>query len=353
VWQVTAARLGRWLGRPLLVCVLALTATTAGCGGVGKTPLVKALDGVGDAPSSRTSFVYEDTAALRTLAGLAAPTVSELARTRASGWSNAIGVGSEGLGIRPGFGAATGIDPLAADLAVAIGAPPDVAVRVSGAPLRGDTVEQRLMALGASRTTTAGHDLLAFGAERSVHLDDAVGRLGVVSRLDRVLVEAHSVAAGSSSAPVLAVAGGGTSLGRDDGYRAAAACLGDVVVATIVPGRAAGVRDIGLVAMGVRRPPKPTTAPTLVLCLVDPSNPTAVQAGLRKGMGPGALVASTRQPLATLLTLDDVDSATEHGRRTVRATARSRSGRSFLLFQQMLARADLPGLWGEAAQAIR
>jgi hypothetical protein len=350
---MTATRPGSRLARPFLVCALAATAMTAGCGGAGKTPLVKALDGVDDAPSSRTSFVYEDTAALRMLAGLAAPTASEVARTRASGWSDAIGLGSQGLTFNPAFPAATGIDALAADQAVAIGAPPDVAVRLSGGSLRQATVEQRLTALGATRITAAGHDLLAFGAERSVHLDDAVGRLSVVSRLDRVLVQAHSVTAGSSSAPVLAATGGGTSLGRDDNYRAAAACLGDVVVATIVPGRTAGVRDVGLVALGVRRPGKPTTAPTLVLCLVDPSNPTAIEAGLRKGMGPGAMVASTRQPLGTLLTLDEVDAEKEHGRSTVRATARVRSGRSILLFEQMLERSDLAGLWGEAAPSAR
>ncbi len=268
---------------------------TAGCGSQtssrsipGAAPgLVQALGVVRDSSYARAYFEWSDLAAVRKLAGLPAGANQPLNENRR--WGNVFGVGTDGLALyEPVITTKAGIDFLRADRGIKVGMPPNVALRVDGPGVDGAAVARKLTALGAKRESAGGRTFLAMGAPHSINLGSPLAQAGVLNQLDRVVASGHTVAAGSADPPVEAVLGGGRSLASDAAFRAAAGCLGDVIVAAIVPASSVQAGPAAdLVAVGDRRPSSATAPVTEVLCAVDEGASVAKRqaAAMRRALG--------------------------------------------------------------------
>ena len=128
----------------------------------------------------------------------------------------------------------TGIDVFAGDQALSIGEPPRRAVRLDGTD--GGAFSAALTKLGAKPQDALGRHFLAIGEEGGFDVKSPLAQLGVLSELDRAVVDGDTVAWGAFEAPVdEALGGSGSSLADNPSYAAAADCLGDVVTASCCP----------------------------------------------------------------------------------------------------------------------
>jgi hypothetical protein len=215
----------------LLLCTLAVGGLTA-CGGDsdgGSAGLGDALDTVSAGRSSQLSFAYSDVAALREATELPAPDkqvedVKELRR-----WSVPATMGAPALTQQLVItrGDRKGIDLYSADRFITIGVG-DLATRIDGF----EDDPEALARFGDASSAKDGTVVVA---------SDPEGR-------DELLGQ------------------GDEKLGDRAEYAAAAACLGDVVSATILSARAAGAPEDAaqIVGIGVRGGDEPTD----VLCVV-------------------------------------------------------------------------------------
>jgi len=254
--------------------LLLLTAVVAGCGGGGSrttpttpttpaapsTPLARALAPVLDGPLARTGVRYSDEAALRRLAHAPA-SVTKLGTTQLDQrWFGLVGFGAPAfVTAAPQLQPLTGIDLFAADTAVTAGLGTRAATRLDGPRLAAGAVEAALRRLGAR----ASAGTLAIGRDGAVHVTGPLGRIGVVSALNRVVVRPGTLVTGAYADTLPAMLGGGRSIATDPEWAAAIRCLGDVVAASIAPRRG------HLVAVGVVRPAPHPRAVTGRICRID------------------------------------------------------------------------------------
>jgi hypothetical protein len=259
--------------RARLVLPLLLTVVLAGCGGGGgttqttrttpaapSTPLARALVPVLDGPVARAGLRYSDEAALRRLAH-APRSVTQLGTTQLDQrWFGLIGFGAPAfVTAAPQLQPLTGIDLFAADTAVTAGQGTRTVTRLDGARLATAAIEAALRRLGAR----ASAGTLAIGRDGAVHVSGPLGRIGVVSALNRVVARPGTLVTGAYDDTLPAVLGGGRSIAADPEWAAAIRCLGDVVAASITP------KGGHLVAVGVVRPAPHPRAVTGRICRID------------------------------------------------------------------------------------
>jgi hypothetical protein len=259
--------------RARLVLPLLLTVVLAGCGGGGgttqttpttpaatSTPLARGLAPVLDGPVARAGLRYSDEAALRRLAH-APRSVTQLGTTQLDQrWFGLVGFGAPAfVTAAPQLQPLTGIDLFAADTAVTAGHGTRTVTRLDGARLATAAIEAALRRLGAR----ASAGTLAIGRDGGVHVSGPLGRIGVVSALNRVVARPGTLVTGAYADTLPAVLGGGRSIAGDPEWAAAIRCLGDVVAASIAP------KGGHLVAVGVVRPAPHPRAVTGRICRID------------------------------------------------------------------------------------
>jgi hypothetical protein len=257
--------------RARLALPLLVTVVLAGCGGGGRTtpttpttpaapstPLARALAPVLDGPVARAGLRYSDEAALRRLAH-APRSVTRLGTTQLDQrWFGLVGFGAPAfVTAAPQLEPLTGIDLFAADTAVTAGRGTRTVTRLDGARLATAAIEAALRRLGAR----ASAGTLAIGGDGAVHVSGPLGRIGVVSALNRVVARPGTLVSGAYADTLPAVLGGGRSIAADPEWAAAIRCLGDVVAASIAPSGGQ------VVAVGVVRPAPHPRAVTGRVCM--------------------------------------------------------------------------------------
>jgi hypothetical protein len=267
---------------------------------------MRALATVKATSESRAYFAWNDLAVTRKLAGY--PTqIAQLAKAKPNSlWVNVFGIGMDDLEtVEPELTSRTSINVLAADQAIQIGELPNAAARIDGPGIDAASITRSLQGLGAKQVSIGGRTFLAFGAQRSINIDGPLGRFGVGSQLDRSVVEGHTLVAGSAVAPVVALLGGSPSLASDPPYRAAAACLGNVVNAEIATPIALGAVGSAaeLVAIGDQQPTSASTPVTEKLCMIDSSaKPASRQvARLNTALAPSGRIPGLGQRSGSLV----------------------------------------------------
>jgi hypothetical protein len=122
-------------------------------------------------------------------------------------------------------------------------------------------------------------------------------------------------------------------------YRAAAACLGDVVAARMIPDKLLISVELGvdLIAIGVARDRD-------VLCLLGGTAERArrIESSLRSGLAAGAREPRTGRPLSEVIRAAEVTSSSYEGVRVVRASVRPASGGSRGFLFDAIGRGSLP-----------
>lgn len=187
--------------------------------------------------------------------------------------------------------------------------------------------------------------LSAFGIGRPL------ASLGITTQLDRVLASGHVFGAGAAMDSLRTVLGraGGTMLGADPSYQAAARCFGNPLWAVILPG---AMVDAGagssLVAIGGERPRSASAPVANVLCAVDSSDAAAQAhvARLQRSLGPQGLLFALNQPVSAVASGAEVDRADADGRQVARATLTLRGSASAAFLYQELRRGELATLIG-------
>jgi hypothetical protein len=268
-------------------------AGTAGCssGGSGSSGLGTALARVSDTANNRGVIYYDNTAELVSLVG------------------NSLGAGSKGYGQLRGLGASglvsllstlpgdTGINVLGENYAISAGGSPPSSVTLIAGGQDASLVTGRMTKLGWKKDsdgTLIGPSALAApgnGAEYAPFMA-------------KVQTENSDVLFGGSSADLSQVGSpSGTTLAGDAGINALAACLGNVVAATMYGGPQAAITAAPTeVAVGISQPASATATPHAVVCVSWPSQAAAgtYASNLRKALSTG-LSLQLDQPFSAIL----------------------------------------------------
>jgi hypothetical protein len=220
---------------------------------------------VQDGPIARSFFSWADQKDLRKLTGISSAADLSNKKKVKPRWSRLATAGLPDVGgLEPQFTETTGIDFVAADRALTVGVPPQVAGRVDGAAV--DKVKKKFQALGSQAVTSNGRTGYVLAPDDQVDANDSRLAGDVYLALNRVITKGSTAAFGLAGGPVDAVLGGGPALIDNPDEGVIATCLGDVVAAEIMAppaGSAAGVTRVGV---GVRRPKAVTDGVQEVMC---------------------------------------------------------------------------------------
>ncbi|MGJ6965139.1 hypothetical protein ACSDR0_24830 [Streptosporangium sp. G11] len=246
-----------------------------------------------------------------------------------------------------GLPGVTGVAPLAADRAIAIGVAPGQAFRFDGGA-KESVVRSRLEGLGAAPRRIGGHDGLSFAPGADVNpLRPPVPVSGVTNQFNQVVVTGSTVAVAPGTGPLAAVLGGERSLAGSEDHAAVGACLGDVAAATVTASQGSGA--VTLYGVGLRRPANLGDRPVNVICVLPRQ---ASVAAVKESFGTRLTTAATSRggrafgEFAGEITHDEV----RRGDRTVlRATLTLTATPSVLFAAQLLQRGELPFLADPAA----
>ncbi|MEU6711695.1 hypothetical protein ABZ897_09475 [Nonomuraea sp. NPDC046802] len=305
------------------------------------SPLLEAMGEVAAEGPAAAYFEYGEPTSWRALGVTIGSGEQPASGTdRGRRWLPAIGSGSGEL-TRAGveLPQATGVDPYAADRAIAVGVPPNLAFRFDGG-FEAKTVRAKLERLGAKPRRIGDHNGLSFAPGADVDLANLpVPVSGVTNQFNQVVVTDATVATAPVPEPITAVLGGERSLAERPEHAAVAECLGDVAAATITAPQAPDA--VALYAVGLRRPANLQEQPVNVICVLPvPSAVPAVKKTFTTGLTPAATSRDGKRfgELAREITHDEVRSG-EHT--VLRATLKLTDTSHVLLAAQMLQRGEL------------
>jgi hypothetical protein len=227
-----------------------------------------------------------------------------------------------------------GFDPLAAERLVSLGGSYAFGLRLDG--VGGQRLQDALIAAGGRVRNSDGWQILDVGDYAVVPgplLRSGVRGLGARDAFGPGLtVLAISVTARA------ALLGSGDRLIDEPNYRAAAACLGEVVAVRMVPERHLLSVEFGidLIAVGVARGRE-------VLCVLGGTADRAERttAALRASLAPSAREPRTGEPIGKLVRAAEVEKRSYEGVEVVRAELRPAAGRRLGFLFATIARGSL------------
>jgi hypothetical protein len=334
--------------RTLLVVFAALLLPVAACSSSGSgsssasSGLAAAMDSVSGTGPAAEYFEYGDVAALRTL-GVVHPD----AAAGGSGtpidqrWGRVAGVGASDLAAYSVVLVdLIKVNILAADTAVAIGTPPNLATRVDGA-VDPKTVTAKLTALGAKPRSFDGTAGLSFGPDNVLNSssklaeDPRYGALSIV--LDQIVATDHTFATSRNAATLEKVLSpGDTSLLDTPHFSDLAGCLGDVVAAIVVAPQHDTQAD--LIGVGVRTPASADAAADEVLCILPSSgNQDSVHTSLEQRLAPTATDPIAHSPVSQYVAKTAVDDTGDLVRAVLSDAAKTTPGYLIVGLSQNLA----------------
>ena len=323
-----------------LGAVLAVLALVAGCGGGGDDGdggdggLASALDRIAGTPAMRAAITFSDMAGIREAGGFEADERRDDAFTH---WVRAYGVGAGRLfGSSLALEEASGFDVLAADEAVTVGVPLDLAVAVRGDDLDVDALVEALREAGAEEESVDGVDLLRLAEDNRPTPGGGLDVSGLLNDLNVVIAEDGRVVASPNATSALAAASAGDeSLADDPDVAAAVACLGDVLAAHVLP----DADDARLIHVDVL---VVDGTESEVLCLVgDEGDEDGLAARIEGSLDPERELASTRQPVGELFDAPDVTTGSERDRSWARGVVALREERPVGVLFQLLVNREL------------
>lgn len=323
--------------RPAVVLTIgaALGATTlvgcsSGTSGRHLTRMAAAMASVSGTGPARQEFQYGDLARMREL-GFVHPHGRPLLDPQ---WQRTVGYGLGHLAAAaPALPKAVGLDPFTADQAVAIGTPPNTAVRIDGG-VDADAVMAKLKALGAEPRTFGHTDGLTLGKDNEIDVHDPLTGYGLLGDLNQVVLTDGDMVTSRNGATLQKALGGDPSLLDTDGYRDLADCLGDAIAADIVA--APGDDETAMVyATGVRDPSSRTATDREVLCMLPrPGRGNALKAALTAHLGLHTIDPNTREPLSHYASESQVDTVGDAVRVVLTMRPDGPRGYLFLALQQ-------------------
>jgi hypothetical protein len=297
-------------------------------------PLAEALAAVGGAGEGALGIGWADPQLVRR-SGLDAEVMATALGP------NAASVVSEAPKLRRQFG----LNPPAADRLVSMGGSYAFGLRLEGVDGRG--LARALVADGGRARDVDGLEVIDIGDYAVVPealLSLGVRGLGAFDALGRDL----AVLAISDRARSALLGRGGALLGEPI-YRAASACLGDVVAARMIPDKLLLSSEVGVeqVAMGV-------TADGEVLCVLGGTQERAdeVASGLERTLAPDAKDPVSEEPIAESLTDVEVSRSSYEGVEVVRAQASVPAGAQPGFFFDAIARGSLVSLLNGEAESF-
>ena len=309
----------------VLVCSMSSACSSDSDSGGKQTGLAKAMASVSGAGAATKLFQYSDLARMRALklidpAGIA----DNSKRPLDLRWATV-----SGLGLGQLANAVTalpdqlGLNALAANSSVAIGQPPDTAIRIEG-KIDTDAVKARLTKLGAKTRTFGKATGLSLRGDNVADATSPLVRYGIITAVNQVVVDDDAFSASPNSSTLQLVRGGGKSLLDTGKFGEVAACLGEVIGAVIYGDTTDGATT--LVAAGVRDPTSATAADTEVLCFLPASGrEKAVQQAVSENMTLSSTTGSGVK-LNTVLDKITVDRSGSLVRATVTVRADSTPG---------------------------
>jgi hypothetical protein len=300
------------------VCAIVVAMAPGGCGGddddggpgppAAETRLLDALDSIGGGQAfTGTGYGWIDVRALAREANLD----DEL------DWAaRALGPGGEDL-IRDGLARSElGVEPRRTRRLVSLSGSYVFGVRMDG--VDSAAAERSLEQVGARAETNGEWTDLDLGAPASRPLDTELEELGALAA--RTAVSDDTVVISRTDGVRADLEGAGTPASEAPEARAAAACLGEVDAARIVPNNFTHLPNVGpdVLAFGVERKGNTTTE---VLCPVDESAAEIEDAetALRDSFAADARDAVTGQELADVVDDAEVERLTTDGVEAVRA----------------------------------
>ena len=333
----------RTLPAVLAVLLLPVAAcSSSGSGGSSSSGLAAAMDSVSGTGPAAEYFEYGDVAALRKL-GVVHPD----AAAGGSGspidqrWGRVAGVGASDLAAYSVVLVdLVKVNILAADTAVAIGNPPNLATRVDGA-VDPKTVTAKLTALGAKPRSFGGTAGLSFGPDNVLNTssklaeDPRYGALSIV--LDQIVATDHTFATSRNAATLEKVLSpGDTSLLDTAHFSDLAGCLGDVVAAIVVAPQHDTQAD--LIGVGIRTPASAHAAADEVLCVLPSSgHQGAVHKSLQQRLAPTATDPIAHSPVSQYVAKTAVDDTGDLVRAVLTDAAKSPPGYLIVGLSQNLA----------------
>jgi hypothetical protein len=230
-----------------------------------------------------------------------------------------------------------GFDPLSAESLVSVGGSYAFGLRLDG--VDGGRLGKVLVAAGGRARRAGQVELVDIGDYAVVPqplLSAGVRGLGAFDALSsRLIVMAISDRARDS------LLGRGDRLLDEPTYRAAADCLGDVVVARMVPDKLLLSAELGVnaVAVGVRRERE-------VLCVLGgtPERADEVAETLETSLAPGAREPVSREPISDSVAAVEVVSDSYEGVEVVRAEVTTAAGQPRGFLFSTISRGSLNGL---------
>lgn len=213
-----------------------------------------ALADVSTGEEAPSYFSWVDTAALREIGDLPPSTEEVLGNER---WSVPVGLalGPALVDLAGTDAVDVGFDPLADERTVAVGVPPADATRYDGVDVEAGAAA--FGELGYERVETDAGEFLALGGEGEV-VTEAIDELGGGPvGINRVAIEAASLALGGYEAPVAAALGNsGEPLADDAAFAATADCLGEASFAATItdPAEGAAAEEVAAIGVGLPEP---------------------------------------------------------------------------------------------------
>ncbi|WP_326646340.1 hypothetical protein OG884_17080 [Streptosporangium sp. NBC_01755] len=260
-------------------------------------------------------------------------------------WLPAIGFGFGALGSSARLlPERTGIDVYGAVRAVSLGNPPNTAIRIEGKQ-DAAAIRTKLTALGAKPRTIGGQRGLTLAADGAIDPDSVLtSELGLLNRLNQVVVTDSVLVSGASADPVASALGGNPSLAADPDHAAIAECLGDVVAAAVtVPSPPTAV---ALYGVGLRRPAATTDQAVNVVCVLPRGSKVKETF---TGKFTTKAVTQSGTPLSDLVEDIAHDEVGSGDGAVLRATLKIKQDGPVTLVLKMLLTGELPGLFDPSA----
>ena len=214
------------------------------------------------------------------------------------------------------------LDPLSARRLVSVGGSYAFGLRLQGVQAQG--LQDALVRAGGDLRRVGDTDLVNVGGY--AQMPEPLLSSGVFGLGARDAFGAGFGVLAISDTSRAALLGRGDRLIDEPIYRAAAACLGDVVAARLIPDKLLLSVEVGieLVGVGIERDRE-------VLCVLGGTAERAhdVAAALRASLAPGARDPRTGEPMSELVAEVDVKAGTDEGVQVVRAELTPVGGRGF------------------------
>lgn len=230
-----------------------------------------------------------------------------------------------------------GIDPLAAERLISIGGSYAFGLRLDG--IDGKRLRDALLRAGGTAHRSDGFELVNVAGYAEV--PEPLLRSQVFGLGARDAFGPSVTALAISETARDSLLGRGRRAIDQPTYRAAAGCLGEVLVARMIPDKLLISVDLGvdLVAIGVGRERE-------VLCLLGgtPERADQVAANLRQGLAPGATEPRTGEPIAAQVRSVEVSRSSSEGVEVVRATMTPAASDSRDFLFGTIGRGSLPDL---------